>query len=229
MYDKNNGKGIFYVCLMRQLEVDTDFKSYCSSQGIFEPGYIHPKCLATKEKPDGIDNKNVLPGSPEHMLIKSRAEKMGRTLWNLKVSDKETVVATIFVNRSEPVPRFEIVVWKVINISDLRGKIEPLSKEDSAQQKTEEEEVPMSYWIWVKDGEIHYWTFLNENLIPRLISRANNEEATPNPRLITTAQMREYYGRPEKYTPFAADDVLGVENVIKEHFSAAARNLLSCF
>lgn len=225
LYDENKEKAIFYVCLMRKLEVDPNFKSYCSPNGIFEPGYIPSKYLATKAKPEGIDNKNVTQDTPICKLIQERTNAMGHTLWNLKLSEQESVIATIFFNRSEPMPRLEISVWTVINIADVRDNKEEWINQASETLIKGKEETLMFYWIWVKDGEIHYWTFPDEEHIPKFISAPN----ALNPRLIMTEQMRDFYGRPERYTPFAADDVLGVENVVKEHFSAAARDLLSCF
>jgi hypothetical protein len=220
LYDEKSKS--FYIGLMRQLEVDSAFKSYCSPTGIFETSYILQQELPTKEKLDGIDhgfkNEYVESGSPLYEIIKKRAEAMGHKLWNLELSGGETI-ATIFINSTEPVPRLEIGVWKFIKISDFTA----------LQKTTSPEGEPMSYWIWVKDGEIRYWTFFDEKRIPRFISGVNSKIKAPNPQLITTEQMREYYGRPEKYTPFATDDVLRVENVVKERFSAAARSLLSCF
>lgn len=85
----------------------------------------------------------------------------------------------------------------------------------------------IDYWIWVKDGEIGYWSYPNEKSIPRYIQPLSSQQT--DKWFIPTEELQKYYGRPEQYTPFAADDVLSVKNVVKEPFSASARALLSIF
>ena len=231
----------FYVGLMRQLKVDPTFKSYSSSRGIFKPGYeiLAQHIPAEKKniqdlfvignsfkKEDVTSSSSVSPSLYE--LIKERAEAMGHTLWNFQFSDEKIGIATIFINRSEPVPRFEIGVWKFINITSLENQyledqyIVPNFGSGTPEQKD-------SYWIWVRNGEIYYWSFPDEDLIPRYFTNKDNTYQPNKLVLVKTEYLFDTYGRPEKYTPFAPDDALGEENVVKDRFSAAARELLSCF
>jgi hypothetical protein len=221
-----DGKNI-YVGLKMEAEVDENFKSFCASKGVFEPGYeLLTQAPRSKEELhdigkefNGKDVDDRISG-----LMKQRVEAMGRELWHIKFSDGQTAVATVFVNNSGQVPRFEIGVWKFIAISsdefkkkfndklDKHGIIDGFGNDEDNNQ--------FYYWIWVRNGEIYYWSFPKEKLIPRYIS--SNEKSWKQV-LVKTCYMTD------TYTPFAPDDALGVENVVKDRFSAAARHLLSCF
>jgi len=234
LYNETNKS--FYVGLVGQLEVDPNFKSYSSPTGIFKPGYeILAQHIPAEKKNiqdlfvigNSFKKEDVTSSSPVspslYELIKERAEVMGHTLWNIQLSDKEISIATIFINRSEPVPRFEIGVWKFINITSLEDSYIVQNFGGGTPEQKD------SYWIWVRNGEIYYWSFPDEDLIPRHFTNKDNACQSGKLVLVKTEYLCDTYGRPEKYTPFAPDDALGEENVVKDRFSAAARELLSCF
>lgn len=69
-------------------------------------------------------------------------------------------------------------------------------------------------------------------MVPRYISPDDDAPHTNykgKAVLITAAYMRKAYGIPERYTPFASDEVLEVDNVVRAPFSSITRNLLTYF
>jgi hypothetical protein len=135
-----------------------------------------------------------------------------------------------FVNDSRWFPRFEVGIWKYIDISSFeKGDIvhgfgEDLYKDYRGQENMEQ--MKINYWIWVKDGEIFYGSFPEERFIPRY--KHTKYSRLKHSVLVSTKYLIETYGKPEQYTPFASDEVLGIDNVIKDQFSLPARTLLTC-
>jgi hypothetical protein len=187
--------------------------------------------------------------------IKDKIGAAGGRLWEIKFPDESSAMGTIFINHSRKFPRFEIGIWKYIDISGIgieNGKDiyfchNALGEEekdaflihgfgedvfaDYRGQKNIEDMKP-SYWIWAKDGEIFYWTFPEERLIPRYKpckQISGKDGAFLHSVLVSQAYMQKRYGNPVKYTPFVSDEDLWGEEVIDEQFSFPARALLSCF
>lgn len=143
-------------------------------------------------------------------------------------------IATIFINNSKWFPRFEVGIWKYIDIEGLsedkitQGFGEDLFAEYRGYENREE--IKLNYWIWVKDGEVFFWSFPEERLIPRYKPTTYYEPMDSV--IVPRACMIDIYGKRERYTPFASDDLIeqaGVDSVIKDQFSSPARDLLSCF
>lgn len=179
--------------------------------------------------------------------LKQRVEAVNSKLWNIDFDDGSTGVASIFVNNSSWFPRLEIGIWKFIDLSSphkIDGKIitckaavddygiidgfgEDVFLDYRGQEDTQE--TPLNFWIWVKDGEICYWSYPEE----RLIQRKKPGKPPENPMhavLLSTDQMKEAYGHIVKYTPFVSDEKLNnPDAVLADQFSLPARALLSCF
>jgi hypothetical protein len=239
LYDGEN----IFVGLRIDTEVDTGLKSY-SGKGVFEPGYKVIKSQKDFKAWHAIYNKDkkerAKRDSDIYKSMEKRIEAFGTRLWHIRSTQGLEGIATVYVNNSPPVPRYEIGVWKYIDISEggFKNRLEkfgiverpdniPSMEYGKVQNQGGKEQI--EYWIWVKNGEIFYWSFPDESIIPRFSSLNSSEGSSPNPVLVTTEYMSKAYGRPEKFTPLAPDDVLGIENVVKDHFSAAARALLQCF
>lgn len=232
LFDGDN----IYVGLRMHAEVDSMFCSFCQPQGIFEPGYQQqpPWLQDSFHSTAPYENEIVTSSNPVYYKLQERAVAHGIKLWRVEI-DGETYIATIFANTTEAVPRLEIGLWLYIDIStkihdkDQKDIVLPCFGEDKEPIKTVENATTttLHYWIWVKDGEIHYWSWPSNMNIPRYVNPTNEHQRTNV--LVSTEYMIETYGRPERYTPFASDDVLGVDNVVKEPFSAVARELLTIF
>jgi len=135
-----------------------------------------------------------------------------------------------FVNDSKWFPTFEVGIWKYIDINSFEkgDMVHGFGQDLYADYRGQEnmEQMKINYWIWVKDGEIFYWSFPEERFIPRYKPTKYSELKHSVP--VSTKYMIETYGNPKKqYTPFAFDEVLGVDNVIKDQFSLPARALLT--
>lgn len=232
-YCLSDGENI-YIGVKAESESSKKFKSSVS-MGVFDPGYklIDDTISSIEVLPDPFKciSKHVEPQSQVFKLIKSHLFAAGKDICRFKFAgcDKRSFTATIFPNNSTPVPRIEIGIWKYIDISDakdarMNANLELAFVADCSNNGSDQ---LIAYWIWVKNGEIKFWAFPKAECIPRYFTDDSLE--TENALFLETQDIHERYGRPEKYTPFAPDDLLGHENVIKGHFSPAARALLSVF
>ena len=185
---------------------------------------------------------NLTP--PPYGLIQRRAVAAGLNLWRINFESGSEGVATIFANNSWIFPRFEIGVWKFIDISlESNASLqEAFEKNDGIAEGFGQdmfldyrgwesvEDSPVNYWIWVKDNEIFYWSYPEERLIPRhrpAIYHSKPKHAV----LVKTDYMAKYYNNPIKYTPFTSDENLinYPDAVVSDQFSFPARALLKCF
>jgi hypothetical protein len=183
----------------------------------------------------------VQPDTEIYKKMEERVSAVGAKLWRIRFGDEREGIATIFVNNSGWFPRFEIGVWKFIDISaaklgkardtlDKQGIIDGFGEDVFLDYRGREnvEDTPVNYWIWVKDGEIYYWSFPEERLIPR--KKPVKYSAPMHAVLVRTQHMIAAYNNLEKYTPFASDENLSKPNaVLTDQFSLPARALLSCF
>ena len=193
-------------------------------------------------------NNNTVKDTKQKIIeiMKSRLEAFNSNLWFIDFSNNQGIqeidelasVATIFINNSRWFPRFEIGVWKFIDLSQLEDKdkdkleknILPGFGEDIFLDYRGQEDVEgmnVNYWIWAKNGEVKYWSYPEERHIPRYKPTKYSEPK--NAVLVTAKKMSESYGNQRKYTPFASTEYLTDYNVIDGQFSLPARALLSCF
>ena len=225
-----DGEKIF-VGLRMAADVDPQFLSYCKPLGIFDPGYKQRE-IWPKQKQDLNDifckssevfNYLTEESTEIYPVMKKRALAMGIQLWHIKglENNLKPIVATMFVNTTEADPKLEIGVWKFCMI-EKDGTIVP----QGTSPATISPLLKNNYWIWARDGEIAFWSYPEVKSISRYIHPQSNQG---HKTFLATYDFSTLYGRPEKYTPFAADDVVGVESVVKEQFSASARALLSIF
>jgi|CXWL01.1.fsa_nt_gi hypothetical protein len=180
--------------------------------------------------------------SPIVENLKHRVELAGGRLWRVRLPDGQEGVASIFVNHSKRFPRFEIGIWKFIDLSSkefsndkrklhCNGIIDGFGVDVFLDYRGADgvEEIPINYWVWVKDGEIFYWSYPEERLIPRK-KPGKPPEKPMHAVLVTTKHMTEAYGHTVKYTPFTSDEKLrNPDTVLAERFSLPAKVLLSCF
>jgi hypothetical protein len=178
---------------------------------------------------------------PIYRKLCDRVEAIGGKLFRV-LFDKQEGVASIFINHSRRFPRFEIGVWKFIDLSSkefskhkeklyCNGIIDGFGVDVFLDYRGADgvEETPINYWIWVKDGEIFYWSYPEERLIPRK-KPGKPPEKPMHAVLVTTKHMAEAYGNTVRYTPFTSDENLRKpDSVLAERFSLPARVLLSCF
>lgn len=171
----------------------------------------------------------VTQGDEIHRLMNRMVVSKGLRLWPLRLADGREVIATLFINNSRRYPRFEIGVWKYIDLSLVNKPIVPGFGEDLFSDYRDQDDAKMTPWIWSRNGIIRYWSYPEERLIPR-----NKPVSYPGPQhsvLLTADCMNDTYGNPVCYTPFASDERLREDRkrLIPELFSAPARALLSCF
>jgi len=193
-------------------------------------------------KKDAFKEKEVEIKDKKQIIIEKmrrRLEAFNSKLWfinfsNEQTSDEQASVATIFINSSRWCPRFEIGVWKFIDISkdktNLENNILAGFGEDIFLDYRGQEDVEgmnVNPWIWAKNGVVKYWSYPEERLIPRLKPTNYSEPKTAV--LVSANYMSEIYGNQRKYTPFASTEDLTDDNVIEGQFSLPARSLLSCF
>lgn len=211
---------------------------------VTKPKHIKQTVQKYEKSDENVDAKYSI-----YEKLKQRVEAVNSKLWNIVFDDGSTGVASIFVNNSSWFPRFEIGIWKFIDLSSPHKKIDgeiitcktALDNYDGIidgfgedvfldyRGHEDTQETPVNYWIWVKDGEICYWSYPEERLIPRK-KPGKPPEKPMHAVLVTTKYMAEAYGNPFKYTPFASDEKLvNPDAVLADQFSLPARALLSCF
>jgi len=228
-----DGKCI-YVGLRMKAKSNTNFLS--SSNGEFDTGYT---VLRPPNKLSEVcfkENFNLYKPSANQFVTKEgcpdifnlmseRLMTLGTKPWPIKLTNgTQEYIATIFVNNSRLLPRFEIGIWKYIDISHIATEPDKKFIEQDFAEVND-----LEYWIWVKDGEICYWSFSDEKHIPRHISPVHKEEKKSV--LLNTAYLKDTYGRLEKYTPFVSDEDLINSSIdmVNGRFSASASALLTCF
>jgi|GEM_PF-1969514 len=208
-------------------ESERKIESINSMQDLF---VAMPKYIKKPVQPNSkIDYEKNL-----YDAIKERVETVNSRLWNIVFADDSTGVASIFINNSNWFPRLEIGIWKFIDISGLdnSGIIDGFGEDVFLDYRGREDtqETPVNYWIWVKDGEICYWSYPEERLIPR--KKPGKPPENPMHAVLVKAEyMNNVYGNPFRYTPFASDEKLTnySDAVLADQFSLPARVLLSCF
>lgn len=250
-----------YVGVRMKSITDAYASSVVVSKGKFNTGYELLR-KAGQEKLLAIDNLQdpfvVMPWHVKHTLqapgqfsndsdndkiynyIALRIKAVGGRLWPIRFPNGQEGIATIFTNNSKYFPRFEIGVWKYINISDL--KIRNTLKQKGViagfgedifldyRGREHEEDTPVNYWIWVRGNEIFYWSYPEERLIPRY-KPARHYQKPMHAVLVTRDHMIRNYGNPVKHTPFTSYENLRnyPDEILSEQFSFPARALLSCF
>lgn len=234
-----------YVGVRMKGEEDRSATCSCLARGLFNTGY---KLL---RKPDGqkwisstenlhdlfvmqTPKKNVEPCSEVYRIMAGRLQAAGHGLWRVQLQKGTPMTATIFINASKWYPRFEIGLWKYAEIkANAANCMNTGFGEDKHRDFVGQEGSncgKINYWIWVKDGEIYYWSFPEERLIPRCYpTPQENLESPRNAVLVSSQRMVNVYGLRRIYTPFAADELLQPDAVIEDQFASPARALLSCF
>lgn len=181
--------------------------------------------------------------------LKERVEANGSKLYSVRLPSGEEGVASVFINHSRRFPRFEIGIWKFVDLSSTHVKkdSEIITCKQALKDKDVGiidgfgidafldylsadgvEETPINYWIWVKEGQIYYWSYPEERLIPR--KKPGKPQKPMQAVLLTTKHMNKAYGNTVKYTPFTNDENLCKPGqVLAERFSLPAKVLLSCF
>lgn len=240
LFDGSN----IYVGVRMKAEVDANFTAVCVAQGLFNTGY---RLLRESSHTLRYDTESTLhdlfvmrgewvkqpvtDSSPIYKTMSDILKAAGKKIWRIQLTDDRIFQSTVFVNDSKWFPRFEVGIWKYIDITSLQkdGIVPGFGEDLYADYRGQEdiEAMKINYWIWVKDGEIFYWSFPEERFIPRYKPTKNS--APKHSVLVSTKYMIETYGKPEQYTPFASDEVLGVDNIIKDQFGLPARALLTCF
>lgn len=223
---------------------EKNFASMEALQDLFVAMPKHIKQTVHKDKGDEI-NTSI------YKKLKERVEANGSKLYSVRLPSGEKGVASVFINHSRRFPRFEIGIWKFIDLHSIHDNKNNISCKVALHgNKVRDadgiidgfgidafldylgtdgvEETPINYWIWVKDGKIHYWSYPEERLIPR--KKPGKTQKPMQAVLLTTEHMTKAYGNPVEYTPFTNDDNLRKpEQVLAERFSLPAKVLLSCF
>lgn len=231
LFDEEN----IYIGLRMKADGNNNFLS--SANGEFDAGYTILHSVDELNSTDFEYNFNFfVPNSDQKFelvkkegcrgLLNMMSEKLKTFYakpWCIKFPNGNQYIATIFVNNSRSCPRFEIGIWKYIEISKIDEK-NKFIKDNFGKDKGP------GYWIWIKNGKICYWSFSEEKLIPRFISPDPSQVAGLGQSvLVSTEHLNNIYGRLEKYTPFVSDEDLKITDMVKSRFSVSARALLSCF
>lgn len=257
LFDGND----IYVGVRMKAIGDANATSVGVAMGSYNTGYQLMKSKEDKlrlESESTLQDLFVSKKEIKRSMYRIEAEKLkkmeqrltafGSNLWRInfnekkepkdRTSNEEASVATIFINNSRWFPRFEIGVWKFIDISNkeayknnfknnilVAGFGEDIFLDYRGQE--DKEGINFSHWIWAKNGEVHFWSYPEERLIPRLKPTKYTEPKTAV--LVDAKIMSEIYGDKRKYTPFTSTKDLMDDNVIEGQFSLPARELLSCF
>jgi hypothetical protein len=146
--------------------------------------------------------------------------QFGKKSFNLQFSDGSEELATVCLNKSLYFPRFEIGVWRYIDIGDTKIDEQGILLGFGGDEFAEEG----SYWIWVDEDEVEFRSYGHTSHIPR-------REGWPIPSngakiLATRSYLTEQWGVTDIYLPWGSDEDVNADNVIKEPFSAPARALM---
>lgn len=255
LYDSDSNN--VYVGVRMKSTEDASQTSVRVAQGSFNTGYKLLRAgdgmrvgsasalqdLFVLKKDDAL-KRTVNEGSPTYQRMKEKADSAGIKLWRIGLGDDKDLIGTVFINNSHRFPRFEIGIWKYVDISDLRlprrgedGQRIPWNKEEPLwgfgedlyqDYRGQADQVPCNYWIWASEGEVFYWSYPEERLIPRC-KPTKGEDKPKDSALLSMDYMIETYGVRTRYTPFARRTDVSGDDVIKAQFSFPAREILTYF
>lgn len=201
--------------------------------------------LQSKYKDENMGSREQITGRVFD-AINSRLKLFGTRLFKLKLQKKydgsqEYVYASLFINNSCWFPRFEIGVWKYMDISSFEDDQLNNEKhfvdgfgEDVFQDYRGTVEDPASeinFWVWVKDGEIKYRSYPEERYIPR-----NKPQRRMRPQchsiLVSSDQLSSQYEINNRFTQFVPDETLSrleFDQIMHTRAGQPATRLLTWF
>ncbi len=197
-------------------------------------------------------NRQALNGIV-YQTIQDRLKIFGTQLYKIQLLDhasggQQYGYGSLLVNNSTWFPRFEIGVWKYMEIGDYESVKEAQAKrsafneqhyvkgfgEDLFQDYRGNIDNPtdkLNFWIWCKDGEIHYRSYPEERFLPRLIKKRRTDFEAHR-LMISQNDLTCVYGINDKFTQFAPDEVLervSPDAIMKTLPSLPAVRLLTWF
>ena len=177
--------------------------------------------------------------------INTRLELFGTRLFKIRLPKKidgssEFAYASLFINNSTWFPRFEIGVWKFIDITGYKEKIsreKPFINgfgEDVFQDYRGNVEDPASeinFWVWVKEGEIEFRSYPEERYIPRK-KPVRHMCSESHSVILSSDVLSTNYGINDRLTQFVADERLqrdAFDQIIRTQCGQPATRLLTWF
>lgn len=239
----------YFVGVRRKSTIDPTSSNLTLSMGHFNTGYMLLRKNVHTERIQSIESSQDLfkPISPIKYLlkntgksnelfdtIKNRLNLFGSDLYKIKLGEEECY-ASILVNNSTWYPRYEIGIWKYIEIDDKKledlehgpidGFGEDLFQDYRGKYGADSEEI--NYWIWVNSGEIYFRSYPEERFIKR--EQPTGSRHHQHSVLVSSDVLEKQYGVTNRYTPFVNDEVLenNKDSIIRTQFSLPARRLLT--
>ncbi len=165
--------------------------------------------------------------------VDSQLKIFGSQLFKIQLlknsaGNREYGYGSLLINNSCWFPRFEIGIWKYMDISQLTEKEKEPIKTDNSEGYTEHyvkgfgedlfqdyrgnvriEDVAsqINFWVWVKDGEIRYRSYPEERFIPRKKPQRRTQPLAHSI-LISSDQLEREYGIGDRNTQFVPDENL---------------------
>jgi hypothetical protein len=225
------GNHKLYPGLRMKGRIDEHQSGATVAQGAFNTGYQLLKCRQDLEGlQSGADLQDLFrlvghrhrkAAIPKHGPVReSFMRQFGKKCFTLRLSDGAEELATVCLNKSLYFPRFEIGVWRYVDIGDTDinalGILPGFGGDEFAEEG--------SYWIWVDEDEVEFRSYGHTSHIPR-------REGWPVPQsaakvLATRSYLTEQWGVTDIFLPWGSDEDVNAGNVIKEPFSAPARALM---
>ncbi len=168
------------------------------------------------------DDGEIKKAGKVYDYVNSRLQLFGTQLFEVcfKDTDGDEISlgwGSLFINNSCWFPRFEIGIWKYMDID--RGDINDHARkrhflpgfgEDLFQDYRGNVDNPASeinFWVWAKDGRIVYRSYPEERYIPRCKPQRRTRFKC-HQILISSEALAEQYGIVDQYTPFVPDEII---------------------